>query len=162
MADGNATIISAILALVGAIAGAVITAFGPEFLRMFRSKDARFTGKWQGEAQDVDVPGYISFDHSLKFNLDMELTKRGNSVRGQLHIRGTGARQFSGLCNIESIAISGDFVALKYALTKEDAGHFGVVVLELREADRELHGFFLSKKIFEKRLGFGAAILKRQ
>ena len=161
MTAAQATILAALIAVAGTVLGALITIFGPQLVQALRSKDRRFTRKWVGTAKDVAIPEHLSFDHSLNYELTLELTRRGELVSGRLFMRSNEPKKFSGHCKVKSIGVSGDYLAFKYALTDQDVSHFGVAFLELREAGRELHGFFLSKKIFEKKLGFGAMTLKK-
>ncbi len=158
MTAQQATIYAALIGIVGTVLGALITTLGPRLFYLLHSKDRRFTGKWVGTAEDVAIL-WLQPDQVLKYQLTAELTRRGDLVSGQLSIRSGEPREFAGHCKVQCIEVSGDFIAFKYALTDQDVTHFGVALLEL--VGKDLEGFFLSKKIFEKKIGFGVVRLKR-
>jgi hypothetical protein len=121
----------------------------------------RVVGSWKGTGHDLEVPGEIEYKTKLSYELTLELRQQHHTIAGEFHFH-TFERDRRDTAFIELINISGEYFYFKYWVAIQQANQCGFMVLELSRLGDELEGVFLTNKVFERQIGFGKLLWRRQ
>jgi TIR domain-containing protein len=121
----------------------------------------RLVGKWAGKGFDLEVPPYLAYQKKLTYDLSLELRRRQSIIGGEFHVR-TFERERTDMAFIELINISGDYFYFKYWVAIPNANHCGFMIMQLSPLGDELEGMFLTTKLFERQIGLGKIVYRRQ
>jgi hypothetical protein len=121
----------------------------------------RVIGSWKGAGRDLEVPGEIEYKTKQSYELNLELRRQHHTIAGEFHFR-TIEREREDTAFIELVNISGEYFYFKYWLAVSQANHCGFMVLELSRLGHELEGVFLTNKVFERQIGLGKLVWRRQ
>lgn len=121
-----------------------------------RERD-RYLGRWNGAGEDVNLPGedYAPNTYEDAF---LDLHAQDGSIGGQFGLVVVNEEQNlrdNLRCDVDLVAVCGDFIMLRFAMVDRNANHFGVLLLRTSDAAAKLHGYFLKKRVFgDPRFGF--------
>lgn len=118
------------------------------------SEEKRLVGSWQGTGADIEVPGFPPFEAKLTYEIEMKLQRKSGKVCGEFHAF-VKERNRRDKAIIELIHISGDYFSFGYWLASASASHYGIMMMHMLPMGDEMKGFFLTKKVFESRIGLG-------
>jgi DNA-binding NtrC family response regulator len=120
----------------------------------------RLTGIWKGTGEDLIVPGHLELEQKHTYTLKLTLQREKGRIKGTLRAY-VKERKDEREARIELISISGDYFTFQYLLTTPNASHYGVMMLHLLGVGDRMRGFFLTKKIFEAKIGIGAVCFQK-
>lgn len=123
-------------------------------------QENRLIGLWKGTGEDLEVPGHLELEKKHTYNLKLKLHREKGSICGimTVHVK---ERKRSDDARIELIGISGEYFTFRYLLTTPDSSHYGVMMMHLLGIGNQMKGFFLTKKIFEAKMGIGALCFQK-
>ena len=136
------------------------------FLHGSAAERERYVGDCLGDGRDANLPGERVTPNTYS-SVRLQLHPHHDSMSGTFALDvvlpdGQAPEHLD--CDVELIAVCGDFVLLRFAMTRVRANHFGVLFLQISNAGRTLNGYFLKKRVFSKnpKLGLGVFELHRQ
>lgn len=118
------------------------------------------SGLWEGTGEDLLVPGHIELDQKHTYQLKLKLERKEGGVCGTLTVY-VKERERTDEAFIELISISGEYFSFQYSLTTPHSSHYGIMMMHLLPVGNQMKGFFLTKKIFEARIGLGALFFQK-
>jgi|GEM_PF-6328419 len=134
------------------------------FLRGSKKERDRYYGNWKGDGHDVNLPKERGATN-IYTDVHLILEEQDERIKGAFSLTVKNEKKDRDVrlhCNVELIAVCGDFILLRFAMTKLKADHFGVIFFRLSEAGDKLNGYFLKKRVYgTSRLGLGEFELLR-
>ena len=124
------------------------------------SLEGRLIGTWEGEACDIQVPGFMPLDLKCSYKLSLRLRQEVHKVCGELsaHVNERGR---TANMRMELINVAGDNFTFTYRLLQANATQFGIMMFQLLPLGDTMSGYFLTNKAFEPRLAAGTIQLNR-
>ena len=124
-------------------------------------QESRLIGVWKGTGKDLEVPKYLELDQTHTYKLQLELRRRDEHISGTMRVT-VHERKRTDEAHVELISITGDYFTFQYLLTRPHASHYGVMMLNLSAIGDEMKGVFLTRKIFENKMGIGIMNFKKR
>jgi DNA-binding NtrC family response regulator len=124
-------------------------------------QESRLIGVWSGTGKDLEVPKYLELDQTHTYKLQLELRRRDEHISGTMRVT-VHERKRTDEARVELISITGDYFTFQYLLTRPHASHYGVMMLNLSAVGDEMKGVFLTRKIFENKMGIGMMNFKKR
>jgi len=118
-------------------------------------QENRLIGTWTGTGVDLELPGYFALEQKHTYKLKLTLGREDNRISGTMRVY-VHERKNANTARIELISISESYFTFQYLLTNPNSSHSGVMMLHMPGIGNQLKGFFLTKKIFESKIGLGA------
>ena len=123
-------------------------------------QENRLIGSWKGTGEDILVPGHVELETKHTYKLALKLSREDGRIKGTMRAY-VHERKSSNTARVELISISENYFTFQYLLTNPNASHYGVMMLQLLGIGNQMKGFFLTKKVFESKIGFGAMCYKK-
>lgn len=124
------------------------------------SQEGRLIGSWEGEACDIQVPGFMPLDLKCSYKLRLELRQEGQKVCGELSVH-VNERDHTANIRMELINVAGDNFTFTYRILQANATQFGIMMFQLLPLGDTMNGYFLTNKAFEPKLAAGTVQMKR-
>ena len=125
------------------------------------SQGERLLGTWKGEGGDIEIPGVLEYKTKLSYDMTLKLQRRQSLISGEFTAHAF-ERDRTLMSFIELINVSGDYFYFKYWVAIPHANHCGFMLMQLSIAGDELEGMFLTNKLFERQIGFGKLLFRRE
>jgi TIR domain-containing protein len=125
------------------------------------SQGERLVGSWKGEGFDIEIPDILEYKQKLHYELTLNLQRRQSLISGEF-IAHAFERDRTLTSFIELVNVSGEYFYFKYWVAIPHANHCGFMLTQLSIAGDELEGMFLTNKIFERQIGLGKLLFRRQ
>jgi DNA-binding NtrC family response regulator len=123
-------------------------------------QEDRLIGLWKGTGKDLELAGYFGLEKKHTYTLTLNLRREEGRVSGTMRAY-VHERKRADTARIELISISENYFTFQYLLTNPDASHYGVMMLQLLGIGNQMKGFFLTKKVFESKIGLGFMSFKK-
>jgi DNA-binding NtrC family response regulator len=123
-------------------------------------QENRLIGLWKGTGEDILVPGHVELETKHTYTLTLKLNREDGRIKGTMRAY-VHERKSGNIARVELISISENYFTFQYLLTNPNASHYGVMMLKLLGIGNQMKGFFLTKKVFESKIGFGAMCYKK-
>jgi transcriptional regulator of acetoin/glycerol metabolism len=123
-------------------------------------QENRLLGTWKGTGEDLIVPGHLELEQTHTYTMKLTLRREEGRIKGRLSVY-VKERRDGREARMELISISGDYFTFQYLLTTSNASHYGVMMFHLLGVGDRMKGFFLTKKIFEAKIGIGAVCFQK-
>jgi DNA-binding NtrC family response regulator len=123
-------------------------------------QENRLIGSWKGTGEDIVVPGYVELEQKHTYKLTLNLRREDGHIKGTMRAY-VHERKSANTARVELISISENYFTFQYLLTNPDSSHYGVMMLQLLGIGNQMKGFFLTKKVFESKIGFGTMCFKK-
>jgi DNA-binding NtrC family response regulator len=123
-------------------------------------QENRLIGSWKGTGEDILVPGHVELETKHTYTLTLKLNREDGRIKGTMRAY-VHERKSGNTARVELISISENYFTFQYLLTNPNASHYGVMMLQLLGIGNQMKGFFLTKKVFESKIGFGAMCYKK-
>lgn len=126
-----------------------------------RRQEDRLIGIWTGTGEDVEVKGHVELEQKHTYKLTLKLAREKGRISGMMYAY-VKERKREDQARMELISISGDYFTFQYLLTTPNSSHYGVMMLHLLGIGNEMKGFFLTKKVWEAKIGYGAVCFRKE
>ncbi|MDX6614674.1 MAG: hypothetical protein QOD75_3860 [Blastocatellia bacterium] len=123
-------------------------------------QENRLIGTWKGTGMDVEVPGQFELEQKHTYKLKLDLNREEGRISGTMRVY-VHERKNANTARIELISISESYFTFQYLLTNPNSSHYGVMMLQMLGIGNQMKGFFLTKKIFESKIGIGSLHFKK-
>jgi DNA-binding NtrC family response regulator len=123
-------------------------------------QENRLIGAWKGTGEDLEVPGHVELEKKHTYKLMLDLRRVEGRISGTMRAY-VPERKSANTARIELISISENYFTFQYLLTNPNSSHYGVMMLHLLGIGDQMKGFFLTKKVFEAKIGIGAMCFKK-
>ncbi|MDX6500358.1 MAG: hypothetical protein QOG23_3618 [Blastocatellia bacterium] len=121
----------------------------------------RLVGTWKGQGCDIEIPKTLKYKTKFSYELTLNLQRRQGLISGKFEVH-TFERDRTDTAFIELINVSGEYFYFKYWVAIPQANHCGFMLMQLSIAGDELEGIFLTNKLFERQIGLGKLLFRRQ
>lgn len=122
-------------------------------------QENRLIGTWKGTGLDLEVPGHTELEQKHTYKLKLDLRREEGRICGTMRVY-VHERKKANTARIELISISESYFTFQYLLTDPNSSHYGVMMLHMLGIGNQMKGLFLTKKIFESKIGIGALHFK--
>jgi len=118
-------------------------------------QENRLIGTWKGRGEDLIVPGHAELEKKHTYKMTIKLQRDQGRICGTLYVY-VPERKSGNVARMELLSISESYFTFQYLLTKPNSSHYGIMMLHLLGVGDQMKGFFLTKKIYEAKIGIGA------
>jgi hypothetical protein len=121
----------------------------------------RLVGTWKGQGADIEIPKTLKYKTKFTYELTLNLQRRQGLISGTFTVH-TFQRDRTDTAFIDLINVSGEYFYFKYWVAIPQANHCGFMLMQLSIAGDELEGIFLTNKLFERQIGLGKLLFRRE
>jgi|GEM_PF-1146574 len=125
------------------------------------SQAERLLGNWKGEGEDIEIPNILEYKTKHSYDMTLKLQRRQSLISGEFKVHAQ-ERNKTLMSFIELMNVSGDYFYFKYWVAIPHANHCGFMLMQLSIAGDELEGMFLTNKLYERQMGFGKILFRRE
>jgi hypothetical protein len=156
---------SALIIASGALGAALINSYKEELKNILSKAERPVEGVWEGTGGDIEVPGHLSYEKKLTYEVKATLKQRGGLFFGNAFITGSNdqepneGRTFE--VGLKGCFVNHDLIEINYKVIDGNVNHSGIFFLEILGIGTKMKGFFLAKIIYENNIGFGALELDK-
>ncbi|HVG20969.1 MAG TPA: sigma 54-interacting transcriptional regulator [Blastocatellia bacterium] len=124
-------------------------------------QEKRLIGVWKGTGEDLIIPGHVELEKKHTYKLTLDLKRVEGRISGTMRAY-VPERKSANTARIELISISENYFTFQYLLTDPNSSHYGVMMMHLLGIGNQMKGFFLTKKVFESKIGIGALCFNKE